>query len=110
MAKMTHTILVAFSSAVLAANGFAAGFVPRLVEQLPGKWESISFASSNFDLFAGGTNLIVTVSRVEPSETLTGFMMQNVQGEPISAEAVVHAELRTRDAAGREHIVLQSGE
>src|SRR5579864_1599235 len=80
---MTHTLLVMLSSALLAASGFAAGFVPRLAEQLPGEWESFSFASTNFDLFAGATNLILTVSKVEPLEPLIGFVMQtNIQGEP----------------------------
>jgi hypothetical protein len=108
MPKMTHTLLVMFSSALLAASGFAAGFVPRLVEQLPGEWESFSFASTNFDLCAGGTNVILSVYKVEP---LKGFVLQNVQGgQPQAAEAVVDAELRTRDATGREHIVPHSGE
>jgi hypothetical protein len=108
MPKMTHTLLVMFSSALLAASGFAAGFVPRLVEQLPGEWESFSLASTNFDLFAGGTNVILSVYKVEP---LKGFVLQNVQGgQPQAADAVVDAELRTRDATGREHIVPHSGE
>ena len=55
--------------------------------------------------------MILTVSKVEPLEPRIGFVMQKVQGgEPESTEAVVHAELRTRDATGLEHIVPHSGE
>jgi hypothetical protein len=83
----TWTACLFFGASTLAAEPLEEN-APQLV----GRWQSFSLASTNFDVFAKATNVILCVHQV-------GWVTNSVTRQP---EPGINAELWAGGAGGRE--------
>jgi hypothetical protein len=76
----------------VGASALSGGPFEDRAAQLVGRWQSISLASTNFDMFAKATNVILCVHQL-------GWVTNSVKRQP---EPGINAELWAGGAAGRE--------
>jgi len=88
-----RTVLLLLGCATTVGCSLAAQPLHQTEQSLIGRWESFSFTSTNFDVFAQATNVILRFSCVEQGTT-------NAQTKVV--EAVVEAEILVRGRNGRE--------
>jgi hypothetical protein len=87
----TLAVYLPFAAAALAAEPAS-----DRAEQLVGRWQSFSLASTNFDFFNRATNVTLFVHQV-------GWVTDSATKR---REASIEAELRIRDVTGREKPVV----
>lgn len=92
-------INILFVYLILSGLAAAGDSSPPLAPELRGRWESVTFACTNFSVLSGATNVSLCVYGVGDWRT---------NSSAAAAEAPLDAELRLKDRTGRERVVSDS--